>query len=648
MTAVFDIETNDLYYGATTIHCISIKVNDQPTVVYSSRPIKGSVGSIDAGLELLKGKTIVGHNVINFDIATIYKLTGVDLYKYCDVIDTLLISQLKYPNLIMLDTNRKSMPPKYKGKHGLKAWGYRLGKFKGDYGEQEQAWEKLTEDMVEYCRQDSEVTYALYHRFLRQGMPPAEAIRIEQEFAKIIARQEHYGWKFDIPKAETLHIELLEDIEEAEEELFKVFKPITTWFPKSYPKIAIKKNGEKSQVLLNQEARGCHYNDEFEWGYYEDVTFNPGSSQHVVKWIEHYFGKQKWIRNEPTDKNPIGSPKTGAEHLERMFGDYSWSYYLLKYLILTKLLGQLATGDKSWMNHIKDDGRIHGSVDTLGAVTRRCTHRSPNLAQVPSVKKDTKLSPELAEFKEQLGGRCRDLFIVGEGKKLIGCDADALELRTLSHFMAKYDGGEYGRAVDEGKKEDNTDIHTLNQKGAGLPTRDDAKTFIYAFLYGAGDEKIGKIIGGGKADGKRLKTKFLTKIPAIKNLSDGVKEAVKKRGSINAIDGNPYYIRSAHSALNVLLQGAGAMVMKYWLVEADARLSEKFLNSWTAMHIDEEVQYENVGNIHDESQCEADEEISKDVAKILEKAFLAVTDQLNFRIPLRGTADIGDSWHDTH
>jgi len=639
---VLDIETNDLYYDATTIHCISIKIEDAPTVVYTSRPIKGSCGSIDDCLEeLQKGGRLIMHNGINFDIPTIYKLTGVDLYKTCEVVDTLLISQLKYPNLIMLDTNRKSIPPKYKGKHGLMAWGYRLGKYKGDYGSQDNAWDKLTVEMVEYCRTDTEVTHALYHRFLRQGLPPPEAIRIEQEFAKIIARQEHYGWKFDIPKAEAMHIELLEDIEEAEEELFKVFKPINTWFPKGYPKVAIKKNGEKSVVLLRQEAEGYHYNDDFEWGKFEDVTFNPGSSQHVVKWIEHYFGKQKWIRNEPTDNNPLGSPKTGAEHLERMFGDYKWSYYLLKYLILTKLLGQLATGDKSWMNHIKSDGRIHGSVDTLGAVTRRCTHRSPNLAQVPSVKKDTKLSPEL-------GGRCRDLFIVGEGKKLIGCDADALELRTLSHFMARYDGGEYGRIVDEGKKEDGTDVHTVNTKSAGLSTRDDGKTFIYAFLYGAGDEKIGKISGGGKKEGKRLKTKFLTKIPAIKQLSEGVQEAVKKRGSINAIDGNPYYIRSSHSALNVLLQGAGAMVMKYWLVEADARLSEKYENSWTAQLSGAKVQYEFVGNIHDEAQAEVDEDISKEVAGILEEAFLTITPQLGFRIPLRGTADIGDSWYDTH
>ena len=653
MIGVFDIEADNLYHDITEIHCVSIKIDNDPTEVYTSRDIPGSGGTLEEGWKLLQDcDLIVGHNIINFDIPAIYKMTGIDLYKTCDVLDTMLISQLLYPNILMMDMKRhfSKYPPKLKGKHGLKAWGYRLGMMKGNYGEAEDAWHVLTKEMVEYCRQDTNVTHRLYQKFQQKGLPPIKAIDIEQRFARIIARQIHYGWLFDQEKAKEMHIELLGDIDLAEAELFKVFQPMKTWFPKNYPKIDYKKNGEKSQVLLNQEADGCHFNDDLEWGYWKDVAFNPGSSEHIVKWVETLYGEQDWIRNEPTDKHPLGSPKTGAEHLERMFGHYSWSYHLLKYLILTKLLGQLATGDKSWMKHVKDDGRIHGGVSTLGAVSRRCTHSNPNMAQVPSVKKDAKLSPELALFKEELGGRCRALFVVPKGRKLLGCDADALELRTLSHFMSRYDNGAYALAVDQGNKDEGTDIHTLNQKGAGLPTRDDAKTFIYAFLYGAGDAKIGSIIDGSKKEGKALKTKFLTKIPAIKKLGDAVVDTVTKSGYLKAIDGNPFFIRSKHSALNTLLQGAGALVMKYWLVEADDALIEMgFENSWTSMHKEGVIEeYEWVGNIHDEGQMEADEEIAEEIAEVLEDSFRVITEELDFRIPLKGTADIGDSWYDTH
>ena len=629
MTAIFDIETDGLYHEATTIHCISIKIDDNPTEVYSSRPITGSVGNIHNGIELLKQvDIIVGHNIINFDLSVIYKLTGVDLYKTCEVIDTLLISQLLYPNLVMMDTNRKTMPPKYKGKHGLMAWGFRLGKLKGDYGEQEQAWDKLTPEMVEYCRQDSEVTYALYQRFL-QNMPPAEAIRIEQEFAKIISRQEKYGWKFDLEQAQKMHVELMSELEEAEKILFETFIPLKTWFPKSYPKIAVKKDGSKSQVLLNQEASGCHYNDEFEWGYYDEVTFNPGSGQHIVRWVEELYGKQKWRRNEPTERNPIGSPKTGADDILELFGDKDWAKPLTNYFNIKKLLGQLAEGKNSWINLVGDDGRMHGHVNTLGAVSRRATHNKPNVAQVPSPR----------AFK---GKECRELFTSGEGKTLVGCDMSGLELRIFAHYLARHDEGQYANVI---LKED---IHTFNQKAFGVPTRDIAKTTIYGTLYGGGDARIGQIVSGTAKDGKRIKDNFKKNVPAYKQLIDGVARSVKKNGHVKALDGNPYFIRSTHSALNQLLQGAGSLVCKQWLIETDNELSKRYTNSWTAMHTDDEIQYEYTANVHDEFTNEVDEEIAKDVAKITEGCCQKAGEYFNLRIRLDGEAKIDRNWYGIH
>ena len=616
MTAIFDIETNGLYYETTELHCISIKVDDNPTGVYTSRPIKGSCGTIKEGLDLLSScDLLIGHNIINFDLPTIKKLWPD--FTHNEVRDTLLMSKLAYPNLMEKDVNRKTIPPRLKGRHSLKAWGYRLRKLKGEFGAEEEQWKILTEEMVEYCRQDSEVTYSLYNHLLKAEIPK-EAIVLEQDFATIISRQEKYGVWFDIEKAKNLHIELLQEVDEAEADLYKVFTPLKDWV-KVNKASRYRKDGQESKNYLNQVKKGCHHRDsDNEWGYYKEVVFNPGSRQHIARWLQEVFD---WKPTQFTEKGSIIINDGTLNELEMPEGKILAHYFEVK-----KLLGQLAEGNNAWLRMVKDDGRIHGRVDTLGAVSRRCTHSTPNMAQVPS-------------GRAYKGHDARALFSVPKGKKLVGCDADGLELRTLSHYMARFDGGKYARAVDEGDKDKGTDIHTLNQQGAGLPTRDDAKTFIYAFLYGAGDEKIGTIVGGNATDGKRLKDKFFRQIPAIKKLVDQVAYVYKETKTLKALDGNPYYIRSSHSALNTLLQGAGALVMKYWLIFLDKNLSKEF-----------EVgnQYEFVLNVHDEAQIECDEEIAERVAEIAEGSFDDVTKYLNFRIPIRGTADIGDNWSQTH
>ena len=608
MTAVWDIETDGLYYETKVLHCISIKVDDEPTKVYTSRAIQGSDGSLDKGLEILQqADVLVGHNIINFDIPTIEKLTGVNLYDNDpDIYDTMLMSKLTYPNLILIDSNRKTIPPKLKGSHSLKAWGYRLGNYKDAHED----WSKLSSEMVEYCRQDTEVTSSLYRRLLTKDIPE-EAIWLENNFARIISRQEKYGVDFDVEKAQQLHIELMTEKDRMTDELQSVFKPLPQWIPMKEVK-RYTKSGEESKVYTKQVEKGAHYNADGDWGRYEDLEFNPSSRQHIVKWMKHLYD---WDSPKKTDK---GNPVVDEAILKTL--EYPEAQILAHYFNVNKLLGQLAEGDNAWLKLVKDDGRIHGSVDTIGAVTRRCTHSRPNMAQVPSVR----------AFK---GSECRSLFRAGKGKKIVGCDASGLELRTLSHYLARYDRGKYGREVLEG------DIHTANQKAAGLPTRDDAKTFIYAFLYGAGEAKLGTIVGGGFKEGKKLKTRFFKKIPAVKHLIDSVVTTVQKRGYLKALDGNMYYIRSEHSALNVLLQGAGALVMKYYLILLDDNIQKEYTPG---------VNYEFVLNVHDEVQIECDENIAEAIAKIAEDTFKDVTDRLDFRILLEGEAKIGENWKETH
>ena len=454
-TAIVDIETDGLLLEATTIHCIGVKIidNDTPndTVVYTSRPIRGSCGNLTECSDVLKEcDTLVFHNGIKFDVPCIRNILKEDLWEHCSIYDTMIASQLAYPNMVMIDSNNRKLPSNLKGSHSLKAWGYRLGNFKDHYED----WTELTEEMVEYCRQDIEVTYSLYKKMLSRNIPD-EAMRLEQEFARIIQRQEEYGVYFDIKKAQALHIELIKEKEKVTKEVLKTFKPLKDWLPLKEP-IKVNKNGTPNKNYIKQVEAGACYNEDMEWGKWVEVIFNPSSRHHIIRWLKEVYGWQ------PTEFTEKGNPVINEKVLNKL--EFHEGKLLAHYFNVNKLLGQLAEGKQAWLKQVKADGRIHGQVNTLGAVSRRCTHSNPNMAQVPSVR----------AFK---GKECRELFCVPKGKKMVGCDASGLELRTLAHYMAKYDGGAYGKEILNG------DIHTLNQKAAGLPTRDDAKTFILTLCY---------------------------------------------------------------------------------------------------------------------------------------------------------------------
>ena len=303
-------------------------------------------------------------------------------------------------------------------------------------------------------------------------------------------------------------------------------------------------------------------------------------------------------------------------------------------LMLKKRLGQIADGSNAWLSaYDPDDGCIHGRVVPNGAVSGRATHSSPNVAQVPHVG-----SP--------YGAECRSLWSAGDWWQA-GIDACGLELRCLAHYMSPYDKGKYAHTILNG------DIHTMNQKAAGLPERNQAKTFIYAFLYGAGDAKIGKIIGGDASDGKRIKRKFLKATPAIKNLRDAVQNAIVetergkvvhwKRHYLKGLDGRLLHVRSPHSALNLLLQSAGALVCKKWIVRTEERLIQRGLkHGW-----DGDFAY--MAWVHDEIQvaCRT-KEIAEIVVEEAQAAMRDAQEYFGFRMQLDTEGIIGKNWCDCH
>ena len=593
---IFDIETNGLLKDVNKLHCIAIfDTEAEELTSYSGKTLK-------EGLEkLMKAGELVGHNIVKYDIPALQKLYP-SFNPKCRIFDTLLMSKLVYPDIGELDDRniRKGVfPKKLRGKYSLKAWGYRLGILKGDYCEQEDCWVEWSIDMQRYCEQDVMVTKALFD-LLKSKKISESSIDIEHKFAKIIGLQEQRGVCFDKQKAVEFAANLIKEKADIERELKLAFP-----------------NEIREEIFIpkvNNKTRGYIKGQPFIKRY--EVEFNPSSRQMLA---ERLIEKYNW---KPTKLSPTGLPVIDEEVLEEL--SYPETPLLQRYFLVTKTLGQLADGKNAWLK-LENYSVIYGGVDTIGAVTGRCTHKSPNLAQVPS-------------GHSTFGKECRELFKARKGYRFVGCDASGLELRMLAHYMNDED---YTHEILHG------DIHTANQKAAGLPTRDNAKTFIYGFLYGAGDEKVGSITGKGSAEGKRIKAKFLKSLPKLAKLTKGVKQRIAEKGYLKGIDGRILKVREQYKGLNVLLQSAGAIVMKKALcILYDDCVSKGWIKDNWYLADDNLIYF--ILNIHDEYQAEVIPEIVDEYKVLAVEAIKKAGLFFNMRCPLDGEAKEGENWYETH
>lgn len=592
---VFDIETDGLLDQLTRVHSLVLRDVDTGEGISASSEnldIKDTLAE-----RLMTADQIIGHNIIKFDIPAIQKVYPWFHVRKDQVLDTLVMSRLIWPNLAEIDTPHisRGMPGNLRGSHSLKAHGYRLGVLKGDFGDTTD-WSEWSPEMQTYCERDVEVTLKLFEKLDSKQYDP-RAIELEHRVAWIIAEQERNGFLFDVEKAEALQRVLQEKRAEIEDSLTTLFEP---WYSKTAEKTPKRTVNYKS-VERHSTWEGASFSE------VSLQVFNPGSRHHIADRLMKVRGWKPEVYTEN------GQPKVDETVLLSL--PYPEAQRIGEYLMIQKRLGQLAEGNQAWLKAVQADGRIHGSVNTNGAVTGRMTHSHPNIAQVPSVG-----SP--------FGAECRELFKVPEGKKLVGIDVSGLELRMLAHYM---NDPAYTKEVVEG------DVHTANQKAAGLPTRNNAKTFIYAFLYGAGDEKIGKIVGAGAKEGKRLKAQFLEATPALKGLIQGVQTKAKQQGFLRGLDGRKLHVRSAHSALNTLLQSAGALVCKRWVVEFEDALQ---------MGLGEHVKF--VANVHDEVQLEVDAEFAETAGKLAVECISRAGEYFNIRCPLTGEYKVGNNWKETH
>jgi hypothetical protein len=578
MKLVFDIETDGLYQDSKNIWCmVAIDEDDNS---YSFKQ-----DEIDKGIELLKSAdVIIGHNIIGFDVPVIKKLTGVDLYQHTKILDTLTLSRLFHPTR--------------EGGHSLEKWGYKLNYHKAEQPE----FDCYSDDMLDYCLRDVKLNKLVLNHLRKESVGfSKECIELEHQVCRILQQQYENGFVFDEKNAMLLLSSLNKRKAEVEDEVHATFKPKWVDVKEVIPKL--KKDGKLSKSgLTNIEYEERVFtNDTTPFMRKELKEFNLGSRQQIGEYLKDFGWK-------PNRFTPTGQPIVDEGTLNKITHIHE-AQLIAEYLLLQKRAAQV----ESWIDACHEDNKVHGSIISTGAITGRMTHRNPNMAQVPAV-----YSP--------YGLECRACWTVPEGYKLVGIDASGLELRMLAHYMADK---EYINEIING------DIHTTNQKFAGLKSRDEAKTFIYALIYGAGDEKIGKIISGNKQTGRKLRERFLSSLPALKSLKQRVERAAKK-DYLRGLDGRKIYVRHRHASLNTLLQGGGAIVMKKAMCILQDLIN---LNTFDAKF---------VANIHDEWQLQVKESQADCVGRLGVSSIRNAGLHFNMRCPLTGEYKIGGNWSETH
>ena len=465
--------------------------------------------------------------------------------------------------------------------HSLSSWGERLGMHKGDFTDFDapadgEAYADWWDRMGVYMKQDVLLTYKLQlylsDKLTEHGFS-SDSLVTELKIAHIVQQQMDNGFYFDIDKATSLYVLLTSR-----------HKAVKLVLQDEFPPITIQRTSEKTGKRLKDNV----------------TVFNPGSRQQVANRLMSRGVKL-------TDKTKTGQWKISDEILETLTHPAAKNIH--EYMMLEKRIGQM---DQWFYYYNEDTHRIHGRVNPLGANTHRQTQSKPNLAQIPSTRKP-------------YGEKCRELFTVPEECKLVGVDASGLELRLLANRL---EDPEYKKQVETG------DIHKYNMELAGLHDRDTAKTFIYAFIYGAQDHKLGSILGCSGGEAAQVRARFLKAIPALDRFKERVTRESKATGNITLLDGSKVWVKSMHSILNYQLQGDGAVVMKRALV-----LAQPSLVQTTA---------KLVVQAHDEWQFETAFYDCDLVGKVAVKAIEKVSSEFDMYVKLAAEYKIGKSWADTH
>ena len=596
---IFDIETDGLYDQATKTFCIVIyDVTRAETFAYGPDRID------DAIAHLATADVLIGHNIIFYDLPVLQKLHS--FVAKARIIDTLICTRIIWPKEKLYDLDIEqypNVPIKRRGVASLEAWGWRLADNKIDFKD----FSEYSEEMLTYCKQDVQVTLKLYKHIVKEKYPES-ALRLEHDFALAINKQIRAGVPFDVDACLDLVDNLRRKKVELEEQLKQIFPPIKhkTWFT---PKV-------------NNTARGYVKDVPFEKTIIEE--FNPGSRKQIVERLKSKYG---WEPEKTTEK---GNPILDDEVIEKL--PYSEAKPLAEYMLIKKRLGQIEDGNNAWLKLVNNNtGRMHGDVITNGCITGRASHRHPNMGQVPAG-----YSP--------YGKECRALFHAPQGWDMIGIDAKALELRCLAGYLAYWDQGEYAKLVINPE----SDIHTINQKLFGVETRDIAKRLLYGMLYGCGAVKAGTIIDPNEKDeivlrnlGKTAINSFLKGVPALAELKTKIESYILTRQHLIGLDKRVLYCRSPFKGLNVLLQSAGAILMKQVVITIHKNIE-------TNLSLPHGQEWEQVLMVHDEVQLVCNPKYTEQIREQAMLAFPQAQEFFEFLCLIEGDSRVGSDWSATH
>lgn len=618
-----DIEANGLLDDVTKIHVIGVKdIENGEEIIFTDEGLFGYPSIQEDFIKFWESvETYAGHNIIGYDLPVLHRLLGVPWSIDNVRFDTLILSRL--------------VDFEIEGGHSLRNLSYHSGDIQKT--EYTKGFETLNQEMIEYNRFDLRSGVGVLNWLKKKGKGThVDAIKLEQKVQHYCNEIRDVGFKLDIELANNLLNEIASRSDKHSVELSSNYPMI--------PKPRVGSPIAKYRVKADGSLWGTTTKPIDGWVPHESVKgeytvinwlpFSPSSRQQVV-W---QLLKKGWKPKKYTEK---GSPIVDGDVLESLADEFPECKDIAEFFLLEKRRAQI----KSWVDLYNPvTGRVHGSISTIGAKTHRASHANPNLAQVPGVKLGKDGHPLLG-LEGKYNYECRSCWVAKEGCSIVGVDASAIQLVVLAHCM---DDEAFTKAVSEGKSSEGTDVHTFNMnilraaiqsitgEDSSYFTRPNSKTFIYAYLLGAGNAKIAQICGIMSSMGIKLREEFLGRLPKLKQYQDRLRAEVRKYKMIRSIDGRRYPCDDPHFALAFILQGYEALIMKKALIYTHEWLKEQ---PWYG-HI--------VTWVHDEFQMEVEhgkeDIVIKQVVKFIEQA----AKDLNFKCPLTGEGSYGTSWANSH
>ena len=624
--SVIDIEANGLD-DATEIHLIAILEDGHETVY---RNLTGDKGAARAASDhLAKSSLVAGHNILGFDAPTLSRLCGIEIE--CPVLDTLVLSRLINFGV--------------KGGHSLEAWGERLGIRKEGTGITD--WSRWTPEMESRCLSDVKINFEIVKRYHRiwSSSDWQSSLKSEHFVARMCKVMHDTGFPFDRKEAVSLRETLASRVADIDRAFESDFPPRAVAIREITPRRT------KSGTLDLSDFRwfGSRDLSSFDGGpftRFEYVPFNPGSPRQVVERLNEVG----WKPTEKTDGhvNALKDKSTPKEKLEE-YRKFGWKINeanlqtvpdtappsakrLAERIVLASRLSDL----DEWLDAVGSDGSIHGSFQSIGAWTERVSHQKPNTANIPQSKPSDKDTPFQKEI-QILNGKMRSLFRAREGWRLIGTDADGIQMRIFAHLCKDE------RLIDalvNGSKENKTDIHSLNQSllGSVCGSRDVAKTFIYAFLLGAGAARVAEILGCSFSEAKASVAQFVEGLPGLSRVKKFRIPQEAKNGYFVGLDGRKVICDSEHLMLSGHLQNGEKVIMSH------------AMEKWVTVLTKEKVPFLLHNWVHDEWQtgCPDDDDICAYIQQVQLQALLDTGVELGLCLPTPGSSDWGYTWKDTH